>query len=151
MIFQIDFIGSIIGSGIATGFSIITWVCIEQLKKYLEKRKETKRFDKLYQAFSINKLESYIALEIGSLINEIGETDILKVLRLTVELTNSGFFLTNERYTINIAYKFNINNLMIQEGQERYDYAKPEINLPVKEGFLSFFRQQCSSKKIKLN
>lgn len=150
MIFQIDFWGSLIGSALATGFSIGAWVSIKIIEKYLKKRKEKQNFNKVYHLLSKKSLYPFMASEISGLINEIGETNILKVLKFSIEYFNGGFFLNNERYQLIVAYKLGINSLKIREGANIYDYEILGTNIPIKESFLKFFEQQCKIEKIKL-
>jgi len=150
MIFQINFWGSLIGSGIATLFSIGAWASIKQLEKILKKRKDNRNFSKLYRLFSKDSLLLYLASEIVILVNEIGDVNIFKVLKLVREENVAGFFLNNEKYRINITYKLGKNSIIINEGSSPYDYANPSENLPIKESLLNYFEQQCKNEKIKL-
>lgn len=150
MIFQIDFLGSIIGSAIATGFSIGVWVIINKIETLLKKKKENQNINKLYRLFLKPKLEPFMASEIAVEINDIGEIRILKVLKLVVSQIGSGFYLKNERYDVIISYKIGANTIRIMEAGKTYNYEVPGTNKPIKESFLKFFEQQCKSKKIKL-
>ena len=91
-----------------------------------------------------------IKIEIAVEFNEIGETNILKVLKLAIEYTELGFDLINEKYHIIICYKHTSNLIIIMEGSHEYNYEIPEKNTPIKESFLKFFEQQCKIKKIKV-
>ncbi len=150
MIFQADFIGSIIGSAIATLFSIGAWASIEQIKKYFRKRKDNKNFKELFLIFSKKTLKPYMSSEIWILINEIGVEKILKVLKLTLEDFDAGIILANENFKISIAYKLRTNTIVIKDRSIQYNYKTPNTNDIVKEGFLKFFEERCKNEKIKL-
>ena len=91
-----------------------------------------------------------MASDFATEINEIGEINILKVLKLVIEYRRGGFVLNNERYYIIIEYKVELNWVSIIEGSNQYNYEIPGTNTPIKESFLKFFEQQCKTEKIKL-
>ncbi len=157
MIFQENIIGSIIGSTIATIGSILVWVIIDQLKKYFEKRKDSKNFIKLYKLFAKEKLELHMSINIENLFEEIGLKKIQKVLKFKFQLRYDEYARTNDYIYENQLFKISLmcsdgyNEICIKEGALLYDYKKETTNLPIKKSFLKFFEESCKNENINLN
>jgi len=157
MIFQENIIGSIIGSIIATIGSILVWVIINQLKKYFEKRKDSKNFIKLYELFAKEKLELHMSINIENLFEEIGWKKIQKVLKFIFQLSYDEHARTNDYVYENQLFKITLmcsdgyNKIYIQDGALTYDYKKETTNLAIKIFFLKFFEENCKNEKIKVN
>ncbi|MFX1296100.1 MAG: hypothetical protein ACFFD2_14780 [Promethearchaeota archaeon] len=156
MINQENIIGSIIGSTIATIGSILVWVIIDQLKKYFEKRKDSKNFIRLYNLFAKEKLELHMGVNIENLFEEIGFKKIQKVLKFIFQLRYDEYLRTNHYIYENQLFKISLmcadgyNEIYIQEGDLIYDYKKETTNLHIKINFLKFFEDSCKNEKIKL-
>jgi len=156
MIYQENIIGSIIGSTIATIGSILVWVVIDQLKKYFEKRKDSKNFIRLYNLFAKEKLELHMSIDVENLFEEIGAKKIQKALKFIFQLRYDEYLRTNNYIYQNQLFKISLlcadgyNEIDIQEGDLIYDYKKETTNLPIKTKFLKFFKDSCKNEKIKL-
>lgn len=156
MIFQENLIGSIIGSIIATLGSILTWVIIDQLKKYFERKKDSENFNKLYKLFANQKLEIHMSINIENLFEEIGLKKIQKVLKLIYRtiyvdyLRTTYYIYENQLFKISLYCETGFNEIEIEEGDKIYDYKKENTNTLIKDRFLKFFEESCKNEKIKL-
>ena len=150
MLFQ-DLVGTIIGSSISTAFAILVWVIIKITDDFLAKRKEKKKFSKLYTLFAKTRLEPFLSIDIANLIDDIGIKKFSKVLRLWQRTDPNGYLFSNQRLRIHIIFVRGANKIRIYDhGNIEFDYQKANVNFMIKEDFLKFFEAQCAMNKIRL-
>ncbi len=155
MIFQDNIIGVIIGSVISTAGAILVWVGIEVLKYFWVKRKDNRKFNRLYNLFGKNKYEPLMSIEIANLIDQIGVNKFLKVLRMSqrhdyFDHRIPGYEFVNPLFRINIKTLGDNCDVSIYEGGVKFYYKKENSNVIIKERFLKFFMEQCEKEKIKI-
>lgn len=149
MLYQ-NLIGTIIGSAIATTGSVLAWVFIEISKKFRDKRKLNNNIRLLYREFEKGTIEPYIAIRIANLIDEIGEKNILTILKFTLHDEDEVYVLVSTEFIIQIMYKDLYNTIIIKYGALEYHYDNPNKNQTCLNKFLEFYRDQCDKEKIKL-
>ena len=152
MLFQ-DFVGSIIGSFIATIFSIFTWYIIEKIKKSGPKRMLRKNINKLYELFAKKELGSFKAIKVSKLIGDIGKENLLTILKLTLdEKKNETYALISGDFYIKVIFSrgLNIIDFTCKTKERNYSYEQPEENQECLESFLTFYEEQCQLEHIKL-
>lgn len=152
MIFQDNIIGSIIGSAIATIFSILVWVIIEILKKWNERHTLKKNIRKLYKQLTKEESEPYIAIDVADLIDQISKEKILKLLRFDLQEHEPGYVLINDIFVVKVLYKQGTNIIEIDERKKNmpYQYENPTKNVETKKSFLEYYKEQCDKEKIKI-
>ncbi len=149
MLFQ-DFIGSIIGSSLATIGSILTWVIIEFIKKSRPKRRLKRNIKKLYEEFAKKDKDPYKTIKMKPLIEEIGKKNILTILKLKLIIGEGSHILTSDKLSLQLTYYPGQCSLQIRYGDLSYFYSKPEKNQECLDKFLEFYEEQCKLEDIKL-
>ena len=149
MLFQ-DFIGSIIGSFFATIGSILAWVIIEFLKKSGPKRRLKRNIKKLYEEFAKKEIDPYKSIRMKPLIEEIGEKNMLTILKLKLMIEKGSHIFASDIFSIQLTFFPGQSSIQIRCGSAKYFYEKPKENQECLEKFLEFYEEQCKLEKIKL-
>ena len=149
MLFQ-DFVGSVIGSFMATIFSILTWFFIEIIKNYRPKRRLKRNIKKVYEEFAKKEIDPYKAIKMKPLIEEIGAKKILTILKFKLDITGTSHVFISNEFLIHLSYFPGQSDIEIRYGGLHYFYSKPGENQECIDKFLEFYEEQCKSEKIKL-
>lgn len=160
MIFQesfdwIDFTATIIGSFIATLFTILAWYVIEKLKEIREKGKLSKNINKLYNILHQKRLETHTSVEISNIMRyEIGAEIVSKILKLSTFPVQNGYKFEGNLCSLYTDLGQLVNNIRIIKGvgigSPTYSFSNPNENLPIYEEFMEDFKENCKMNKIKL-
>lgn len=150
-----DFTATIIGSFIATVFTILAWYVIEKFKEKRERGKLSKFINKLYNILLKKKLETHTSVEISNLmLYEIGAIKVSKILKLSSSPIKNGYKFEGNLCSLYADLGQLANDVRIVKGagimSPAYSFSRPNENLPVYEEFMEDFRKNCEMNKIKL-
>lgn len=144
---------AIIGSVII----VIDKFIIPNLKELKEKFNLEKNIKQLYEILLIEGLEPTMAINLALLIKKIGETNFLRILKLTLETFDEeeydaypDYSLINQTFNFSIKYKYGQNQVRIYRDNIFYDYSNVVSNKKIKEDFLGYFKEECKKEGIKL-
>ncbi len=160
MIFQesfdwVGFTATIIGSFIATVFTILAWYIIEKIKEKREKGKISKNINKLYNILLKKGLDMHTSVEISNLMRyEIGTENVSKILKLITFPTKHGFKFKGNLCSLYTDLGQLVNDIKIVKGaglmSPTYSFSRPDEDLPIYEEFMEDFKKNCEMNKIKL-
>jgi len=141
MIFQeifdwIDFTATIIGSFIATVFTILAWYVIEKLKEKREAGKLSNNINKLYKILLKKRLERHTSVGISNLmIYEIKAENIFKILKLGTVPIKNGYKFEGNLCSLYADLGQLVNDVKIVKGaglmSPSYSFSRPNENLPI--------------------
>ncbi len=144
-----NFLADIIGSFIATISAIFIWFFIEWYKKRREHRNLEKSLNKLYNVFSTKEFTISTPAEVFNIImNEIGEKNLLKVLKMKFRPDGTGYVVEGHPYFISIVFTQESYTLLIRIHEVNFRYKKPDQNPGVLVEFLKYFEEQCKKENI---
>lgn len=144
-----NFLADIIGSIVATISAILIWFFIEWYKKRREHRNLEKSLNKLYNAFSINDFTISTPAEVFNIImNEIGEENLLKVLKMKIRSKGTGYVVEGYPFFISIVFTQQSYTLLIRRYEVNFRYKNPDQNPGVLIEFLKYFSEQCKKENI---
>lgn len=151
----IEFISKIIGSFIATMFTIMVWFILEYLKERKERKRIEKKINELYEIFLSKRKELHTANRIiNLLIYEIGIENIYKILKLSPKYIKDGYKFEGIQYILSISSNILLNKIYISigpgSGGPTFDFDNPNINTTIFDRFLKDFERNCEESKIKL-
>jgi len=149
----IDFIAKIIGSLIATFFTILVWIIIEKLKERGEKKKLEKNINTLYKILLNKKLDAHTSTEVTNLlVYEIGIENVNKILKMRTIQFGGGYKFESNLYILRTHLGRFPNTMIISEvpSGPRYNFTEPNTNEPIYERFIEDFKKNCKEKNIKL-
>ncbi len=144
-----NFLADIIGSIIATILAIFVWLFIEWYKKRREHRNLEKSLNKLYNVFSTKEFAISTPAEVFNIImNEIGEQNLLKVLKMKIRPEGNGYSVEGYPFSISIVFTQESYTLLIRKHEVNFRYKNPDQNPGVLVEFLKYFKEQCKKENI---
>ena len=144
-----NFLADIIGSIIATISAIFVWFLIDRLKKRREQKNLEKNLKKLYDIFSKNEFtDSTPAKVFDIMMNEIGDKNLLKVLKMKIKPNNTGCVFEGYPFWISIVFTKESHTLLIQKDTVNFRFGKFDEYPEVRQDFLNYFLKQCKKENI---
>ncbi|TKJ23927.1 MAG: hypothetical protein CEE43_01825 [Promethearchaeota archaeon Loki_b32] len=152
----IDIISKIIGSFIATIFTIIAWFILEFLKKRKEGKKLEEKIQELYKIFLSKRKEIHTAKQLINLfIYGIGIENTSKIFKISPIPIKNGYLFEGSLYVLSISSTTLSNKIYIHKGHgigvPTYDFDSPNENEDVFNEFIEDFERNCEESKIKLS
>lgn len=151
----IDFISKVIGSFIATIFTILVWFILEYLKERKERKGIEKKVKELYEIFLSKRKELHTPNRmINLLIYEIGIKNVYKILKLSPKPIKNGYLFEGSLYILSISSSTLSNKIYIHKGSgigiPTFDFDSPNENEMIFNEFIEDFEKNCKESKIKL-
>lgn len=152
----IDIISKIIGSFIATFFTILAWFILEYLKERKTRKGIEKKVKELYEIFLSKRKELHTANHIiNLLIYEIGIENVYKILKLSPKPIENGYLFEGSLYILSVSSSTLSNKIYIFKGRDigvpTFDFDSPNENEMVFNEFIEDFKKNCKESKIKLS
>ncbi len=148
-----DFISKIIGSFIATLFTILIWFIIEFLKERRKKKKLEKSINALYKILLKKNLDTHTSTDVSNLlIYEIGIENVNKILKMRTSQFGGGYKFESNLYILRTHLGRLTNIITISEvpSSVTYNFIEPNTNESIFERFIEDFKKNCIEKNIEL-
>ena len=149
----IDLISKVIGSFIATLFTILAWFILEYLKERKERKGIEKKVKELYEIFLSKRKELHTANHIiNLLIYEIGIENVHKILKLSPKPIENGYLFEGSLYILSVSSSTLSNKIYIIKGRgigvPTFDFDNPNEKEMVFNEFIEDFKKNCKESKI---
>lgn len=151
----IDFISKVIGSFIATLFTILVWFILEYFKERKLRKKLEENINRLYKILLKKELDIHTTTEVSNLlIQEIGIGNVLKILKMRTSPIKNGYRFEGNLYSLHVDFGQLVNQILISKGHgitsPTYDFSKLDEDESIFIEFITDFKKNCEKSKIKL-